>query len=274
MSQSDITVVMMSSVQHPEVFAEAVESFVRQTLRPRPRLLLACSHQDPVELTIDLDEYNIDLRNIERPAYMPEKYAWCLKQVQTRYWCIMDGDDVAHPRHLELLWNAMQTRPKVGCGKYACVSPGGQLYSTYNRLVPGSRAYNNTWTCRLWENRGAEFFQTVLDRWRVRKCSKHAGIPGWIGGGFDTILKKNRGWDMHVFEGPYTYLVRRGVSWHVSRPAMRIPYDPQTRLKEPIKPHWRQPYDKQIEQWNQVHGIPIVQIEYDKEFPFEGAIDE
>lgn len=226
---SPVTVIMNTSCYYPEIEAQAIFSVMAQTLRPRPRFLIINSSKFPLRLSVDLNEYNIEVHNIDRPRIFPEQLVYGLSQVKTPYWTVVDSDDIVHPQHVERLYNLMLEAKKTTVSGQGLPWPVKTDPLDIALYVKGQKIpevhKTGSWVSSMFERRPIQFYQGCLEEWMYRFDPKEDR-------GFDTIVRHPLHWNCKPIPKEIkkkmmlTYVYRVGVSYHISRKQFRKPFDP------------------------------------------------
>jgi glycosyltransferase involved in cell wall biosynthesis len=223
-----ITVIMRTNGMHPHLIGEAIASVLKQTYW-QFKLLILNSHPDKLVLAdYGLADQRIDIVQMDSKMSFPERTAWAIAMVDTKYWCIVDSDDIILENHLQTLIHAINNAESL-CSQPIATGCKLALYYDKDRI-----------TDILWAGGWWKFAFRAVAQDKILWEAKHH-TENW---GFDSVVLGMPCWNKHILPVSVlpTYIYRYNISYHVSKRKQRKEYN--FKKLEPIKIKLLNDYEK------------------------------
>jgi len=229
---------------------EAIESFIYQTY-PNKKLLIVNTHPDPVFFDREYD--NIEVVNVPDSMFdcLNCKYEYAFRLIKTQWFAPWEDDDIFMPWHLEQLMESIgvpeELPRKIGTGIY------GKYFSIENVIK---------------EKSGPMWSSCIFEAFHQGESTLHCPH---IMDGCDSYIQSLK-WKDIWLNKPVSYIYRWGTGdYHASgfgANEFARTEDKKDRakksaisLKDPMRPHWKRDYVKDIKEYEDAINISISKAE-------------
>lgn len=230
---NQVTVIMNTNGLYPHLMEEAIESFLRQNYKHK-HLIIVCTH--PSGLRLHKEYNNITILNVKPFKTFPEQIAYAIRQVKTKYWCVMDSDDIFFPDHITQMIEGLKKAKQEGIQNPFYV----KVPVAWEQRGDKVKERGAGWWCCLYEKMDDASINLAL-----KKHSEKYNTPN----SFDLVIRGLKMWSQYVMKGASpTVLHRIGIAFHIGF-SQKNPNRYQEGLEQAasldlpiLEPKWNQDY--------------------------------